>query len=81
MSETSEEHEQESAGLPDPDEVSDQEKEELEQDRQQRLDPDSRPDSAEVDNTDRTFDPETGLFTDNPDHSEADPVYSAEDEA
>ena len=81
MSETSEEHEHESAGLPDPDEVSDQEKEELEQDRQQRLDPDSRPDSAEVDNTDRDFDPEAGLFTDNPDHTEADRPYSAEDEA
>lgn len=39
-----------------------------EQIREQRLDPDNRPDSAEVDNTDRTFDAEAGMFTDNPDY-------------
>ena len=46
------------AGLPDADEVSDQTKEELEQERQERLDPDQRPEGAEVDNAVRTFDPE-----------------------
>ncbi|MEJ7796469.1 MAG: hypothetical protein WKF50_13020 [Nocardioides sp.] len=83
MSESNQEHEQEheSAGLPDSDEVSAEEKEELEQERQERLDPDSRPDGAEIDNTDRDFDPETGLFTDNPDHAEAEPQFSADDEA
>lgn len=79
MSKTHQEHEP--AGLPEADEVSDQAKGELEQDRQERLDPDRRPDGAEVDNTDRTFDPEAGLFTDSPEHSEADRQYSADDEA
>jgi len=81
MSQTHEEHEHESANPPDSDEVSDEEKEELEQERQERLDPDSRPESAEVDNTERDFDPEKGMFTDNPEHSEAEPQYSADDEA
>ena len=83
MSETPEgqEQEHEPAGLPDPEEVSDEEKQELEQERQDRLDPDNRPESTEVDNTDRDFDPEAGMFTDNPDHSESERPYSAEDEA
>jgi hypothetical protein len=38
--------------------------EEIEADRQERLDPDNRPDGAEVDNTDRQFDAEKGLFED-----------------
>ncbi len=38
--------------------------EELEQERQQRLDPENRPDNVEVDNSARDFDPETGLFED-----------------
>lgn len=38
--------------------------EELEEERQKRLDPDNRPDNAEVDNSKRDFDPETGLFED-----------------
>ena len=37
---------------------------ELEKQRQDRLDPEKRPEAAEVDNSDRTFDPETGLFED-----------------
>lgn len=36
----------------------------LEQERQERLDPENRPDNTEVDNSDRTFDPKTGLFED-----------------
>lgn len=36
----------------------------LEQERAERLDPDNRPDNVEVDNSERTFDPETGLFED-----------------
>ena len=38
--------------------------EELEKIRQERLDPENRPDNVEVDNTQRTFDTETGKFTD-----------------
>ena len=37
---------------------------ELEQERDERLDPDNRPENTEVDNSQRTFDPETGLFED-----------------
>lgn len=52
-----------------------------ERDRQQRLDPHNRPDGTEVDNTDRTFDPEAGTLTDSPDHPEANRLHSAEAEA
>ena len=38
--------------------------EELEKERDERLAAENRPDSAEVDNSDRTFNPETGLFED-----------------
>lgn len=38
--------------------------EELEKERQQRLDPDNRPDNVEIDNSKRDFNPETGLFED-----------------
>lgn len=44
--------------------VSEEEKAEIENTREQRLDPENRPEGAEVDNTDRTFDPETGGFRD-----------------
>jgi hypothetical protein len=37
---------------------------ELEEIRQERLDPDNRPDNVEVDNTQRDFDTNTGKFTD-----------------
>lgn len=37
---------------------------EIEETREERLDPDNRPDNAEVDNTGRTFDAETGTFVD-----------------
>jgi hypothetical protein len=38
--------------------------EELEEERQRRLDPENRPEATEVDNTDRTFDPISGTFED-----------------
>jgi hypothetical protein len=38
--------------------------EQLEKERQQRLDADNRPENVEVDNSDRDFNPETGLFDD-----------------
>lgn len=41
----------------------------IEEERERRLDPDNRPDNAEVDNTERDFDVVEGRFTD----SEEDP--------
>lgn len=38
--------------------------EEIEKERAERLDPANRPAGAEVDNTQRTFDPERGDFVD-----------------
>jgi hypothetical protein len=43
--------------------VSDEEAEQLEQERQERLDPENRPVNAEVDNTGREFDSEKEDFT------------------
>jgi hypothetical protein len=50
------------------DEADDQE---IEQERQERLDPQNRPDEAEVDNTDREFDEEKGRFTDSEGYDDA----------
>ena len=44
----------------------------VEAERQERLDPDNRPDEAEVDNTDRDFDVEKGMFTDHEGYEQAD---------
>ena len=44
---------------------------EIEEERERRLDPDNRPDNVEVDNTDRDFDPEKGMFTDAEGYDEA----------
>jgi len=46
---------------PEQDELSE---EELEEERQRRLDPENRPEYTEVDNTGRTFDPIAGTFED-----------------
>ena len=43
----------------------------MEEERERRLDPDNRPDGVEVDNTDRTFDADHGMFTDNDEYDEA----------
>jgi hypothetical protein len=51
--------------------------EEIEQERQERLDPGNRPDNVEVDNTDRDFDPEKGMFTDSEGYDQADPEFPA----
>lgn len=45
-------------------ELSTEEVERIEAERRERLDPDNRPENAEVDNTDREFDVEHGRFTD-----------------
>ena len=51
--------------------------EDVEQERQERLDPENRPDQAEVDNTDREFDEEKGMFTDSEGYEEADERFPA----
>ena len=45
-----------SLGIDPHEEPDDRTKQEMEEERQRRLDPENRPDGAEVDNTDRTFD-------------------------
>ena len=55
--------------LPDADDIPQQELDALEAERQERTAPENRPEGAEVDNTDRDFDPVQGQFTD----SEPDP--------
>ena len=55
--------------LPDADDMSQEELDEIEAERKERTAPDNRPEGAEVDNTDREFDPVQGQFTD----SEPDP--------
>jgi hypothetical protein len=53
---------------------------EILQEREERLDPDNRPDNVEVDNTDRTFDPETGYFEDRDEHDSAPKQFVDEEE-
>ena len=48
---------------------------EIERDREERLDPDNRPDDAEVDNTDREFDAKKGMFTDSEGYDQAEPTF------
>ncbi len=81
MSETQpeQEAEHEPAGLPDADELSDEKKKQIEQEREERLAEENRPEGAEIDNTERTFDDEAGMFTDNPDYSEAEKTYAVGD--
>ncbi|QIG41414.1 hypothetical protein G5V58_00285 [Nocardioides anomalus] len=63
-----EEAEQEGARQPgaDPEEA-----DEIAADREERLDPDNRPENVEVDNTDRDFDAEKGMFTDSEGYEQA----------
>ena len=57
-----------------PDKVPDEEtQQQIEAERQERLDPDNRPDNAEVDNTERTFDTDRGKFTDAEDYDPDEP--------
>ena len=48
-------------------------KKEMEEEREKRLDPDNRPDNAEIDNTDRDFDVVKGQFTDSEDDPDIGP--------
>lgn len=58
-------------------EPDDQTKQEMDEERERRLDPENRPDNAEVNNTERTFDHDRGQFTDSEDYDENDePKFS-----
>lgn len=48
---------------------------EVEAEREERLDPENRPDGAVVDNTDREFDEEKGMFTDSEGYEEAEEQF------
>lgn len=50
-------------------------KHEMEEERDRRLDPENRPDGAEIDNTDRDFDVDKGMFTDSEAYEKVDPEY------
>jgi hypothetical protein len=55
-------------------------KKEIEKEREERLDPDNRPDDAEVDNSQRTFDVDRGQFTDSDDYDGDEPPPFADPE-
>jgi hypothetical protein len=76
-----EERQSGTAGLPSEEDVPPETLETIERERAERLDPSNRPDTAEVDNSQRTFDAEVGKFTDSDDYDESDKQYSAEDQA
>ena len=59
-------------------ELSQEQIDEIEAEREERLDPDNRPENAEVDNTDRDFDTTTGQFTDHEPDPDLGPFEDAE---
>ena len=63
-----------SQGIDPTSEPDEETKQEIEEEREKRLDPDNRPDGAEVDNTDRTFDVDRGQFTDAEDYDDSEPA-------
>ncbi len=67
------------AGLPTKDNVPPETMAAIDSDRTERLDPANRPDDAEVDNTQREFDPEAGLFTDSEGYDRADKPFAADE--
>ena len=54
--------------------------EEIEAERKKRLAAENRPENAEVDNTQRDFDPEKGVFTDSEGYEEAEPEFVADED-
>jgi hypothetical protein len=58
--------------------VTDEEADQLRQEREERLDPDNRPANAIVDNTQRGFDATTGEFEKSGDEVENGPVIGAD---
>ena len=47
----------------------------LEEERRERLDPEKRPENAQVDNSGREFDMEKAMFTDEPGYDEAEKQF------
>ncbi len=66
--------------LPDADDVPQEELDEIEAERKERTSPENRPEGAEVDNTDREFDPVQGQFTDSEPDPEVGPFPDPADE-
>ena len=66
--------------LPDAEDMSQEEIDEIEAERQERTAPENRPEGAEVDNTDREFDPVQGQFTDSEPDPEVGPFPDPADE-
>ncbi len=61
--------------LGDPREEPDEDtKQGIEKERAERLDPENRPENAEVDNTPREFDVDRGMFTDSDEYTEDEPA-------
>ncbi len=52
-----------------------EDEQEIEEERERRLDPDNRPDAVEVDNTERDFDVEKGMFKDSEGYDEAEEKF------
>jgi len=77
----SEDRQSGTAGLPSEEDVPPETVETIQRERAERLDPANRPETAEVDNTHRTFDAEVGTFTDDPGYDAADRQYAADDQA
>jgi hypothetical protein len=71
-----EERESGTAGLPEKDNVPEETIEQIDSERKERLDPDNRPDGAEVDNSKRTFDADAGMFTDSDGYDENNKPYA-----
>jgi hypothetical protein len=60
-----------SLGIEPDKEPDDETKQDMEEERERRLDPDNRPENVEVDNTQRDFDVEKGMFEDSDGYEEA----------
>jgi hypothetical protein len=66
-----------SLGIDPAKEPDEQTKQQIDAERERRLDADNRPQGAEVDNTDRTFDHDRGQFTDSEDYDDSEaPKFS-----
>ena len=76
---SSEDRQSGTAGLPTQDDVPPETMQAIEDERSERLDPENRPDGAEVDNTEREFDSEAGRFTDSEGYTEADKPFATDD--
>lgn len=67
------------AGLPTQDDVPAETVEAIEKEREERLDPENRPDGTEIDNTGRTFDSGAGKFTDDDEYDSSERPFVTEE--